>query len=518
MDDDNLNEDLTTSIARGQGTARGQRTGRHAVQFYSLDSESSRTERLALTFVRAIRRGIPTALLIFGDLTALITAGQTAIWLRHVVAPTEFHTQFYPVLLIYSALIMLAYLATGLYGPVARSSPDELRRVTLTTTTLALVMAIVTYVSRSRWDIGVFIYVIAWGFALVTVPLFRAIIRGLFADRRWWGRKAIILARNMDTAYRLVRTLEEEPRIGLRPTAILTTDAHAGEGIPGLPQLHGTGPALTHARAHGIDYAIVTTSDLNDVGTMNLIRRYETFFKHWLIVPYAAQSYSLWVRSRDFNGMLGLELTHRLLKRGDQAAKRLLDFILTLLSSTIVAPMSLLIAIAIKLDSKGPVLYRQTRLGRNGQAFPAFKFRSMVENADDILDEYLEQHPELREEWDATRKLKRDPRITRVGHFLRRTSLDELPQLLNVLRGDMSLVGPRPIVEDEISRYGWVWELYKRVRPGVTGQWQISGRNDTSYEDRTAMDAYYVRNWSVWLDLHILARTVIVVLSRRGAY
>ncbi len=220
----------------------------------------------------------------------------------------------------------------------------------------------------------------------------------------------------------------------------------------------------------------------------------------------------------DLNGVLGLELTHRLLKRTDRTVKRTMDLAFTLLGGIVVLPLSLLIALAIKLDSPGPVLYSQTRLGKNGKPFPMFKFRSMIENADEILHDYLLQHPELKEEWQATQKLKKDPRITRFGKFLRRTSLDELPQLLNVLRGEMSLVGPRPCTPDQVSYYGWVWELYQRVRPGITGQWQISGRNNTTYQKRTDMDAYYVRNGSVWLDIYILARTFMVVLKHDGAH
>lgn len=488
------------------------------VQFLSLDSDSSRTERLALAFVRFLRHLAPSVLLLLGDFAGLIAAGQMAIWLRHVAAPAEFNVHFYPALLTYSSLMLLTYLAVGLYGPVARSSPDELRRLSLTTTTVALVMAIVTYVSRSRWDIGVFVYIIAWGLALFTVPLCRAVVRATCARRRWWARKAIVLGRNMETACHVVEALKDEPRLGLRPTAVLTTEVNTNSIVPGLPQLHGAGPALAHARAHGIDYAIVATSDLNDPDTLDVIRRYEAFFSHWLIVPYSAHNYSLWVRSRDLNGLLGLELTHRLLKRTDQAAKRIMDIILTLTSGIIALPLCLLIAIAIKIDSPGPILFRQTRLGKDGRAFPAFKFRSMVKNADQILSQYLEEHAELKEEWTKTQKLKNDPRITRVGKFLRKTSLDELPQLLNVCRGEMSLVGPRPCIPEQAQYYDWVWELYIRARPGITGQWQISGRNSLSFKERTTLDAYYIRNWSVWLDLYILARTVLVVLSRDGAY
>jgi lipopolysaccharide/colanic/teichoic acid biosynthesis glycosyltransferase len=142
----------------------------------------------------------------------------------------------------------------------------------------------------------------------------------------------------------------------------------------------------------------------------------------------------------------------------------------------------------------------------------------MVMNGDQVLLQYLAQHPELALEWERNQKLKDDPRVTRIGKFLRRTSLDELPQLWNVLKGEMSLVGPRPIIQEEVARYGDRFSLYTQVYPGLTGLWQVSGRNDTSYDERVRLDTYYVRNWSLWLDIYLLARTAGVVLAGRGAY
>jgi Undecaprenyl-phosphate galactose phosphotransferase WbaP len=173
---------------------------------------------------------------------------------------------------------------------------------------------------------------------------------------------------------------------------------------------------------------------------------------------------------------------------------------------------------AIRLSSRGPVFYGQTRIGRNNSTFTAWKFRSMFANADEVLLSQLEKNPKLRSEWERDHKLKNDPRITPVGRLLRKTSLDELPQLWNVFRGDMSLVGPRPIVAAEIARYSDVFEAYKSVRPGITGMWQVSGRNNTTYLERIRFDEYYVRNWSVWLDLYILVRTFKTVLFGEGAY
>ena len=197
---------------------------------------------------------------------------------------------------------------------------------------------------------------------------------------------------------------------------------------------------------------------------------------------------------------------------------RVLDISLILLAAPYILLAFLVLIIAIKLDSKGPVFYRQTRIGRYGRKFYVYKFRTMVENADRILQTYLANSPELKAEWLATHKLKQDPRITRIGVTLRKLSLDELPQLWNIIIGDMSLVGPRPIVDAEVEKYGKCFNLYIQVRPGLTGLWQVSGRNDTTYEQRVELDEYYILNRSLKFDLQILLKTVFVVLRKDGAY
>lgn len=197
---------------------------------------------------------------------------------------------------------------------------------------------------------------------------------------------------------------------------------------------------------------------------------------------------------------------------------RLLDISLILLAAPYILVAFLVLAILIKVDSPGPVFYRQIRIGLAGRKFPVYKFRTMAQNADAVLQEYLDQFPGLKAEWLATHKLKHDPRVTRLGGLLRKTSLDELPQLWNIIIGDMSLVGPRPIVDAEVEKYGRCFELYIQVRPGLTGLWQVSGRNNTTYERRVELDEYYVRNQSLKLYFHILLKTVSVVLTRDGAY
>lgn len=199
--------------------------------------------------------------------------------------------------------------------------------------------------------------------------------------------------------------------------------------------------------------------------------------------------------------------------------KRALDIIFSLSVLILVSPLFLVIAMIIKATSKGNAIYYQIRIGRGGTHFRCYKFRTMYQNADSILDEILATNPEKREEWNNTHKLKNDPRVTPIGHFLRKSSLDELPQFWNVLKGDLSVVGPRPVVKEEINRhFGHKAEKIFSIRPGITGLWQISGRSDTSYSKRIALDEYYVENRTLLKDLKIIALTIPSIISKKGAY
>jgi Undecaprenyl-phosphate galactose phosphotransferase WbaP len=221
---------------------------------------------------------------------------------------------------------------------------------------------------------------------------------------------------------------------------------------------------------------------------------------------------------RDFNGMLGFATSHRLKMFWNLGIKRLLDLLLVSLGGLVILPFLLLIALLIKLSSPGPVLYGHKRLGLNGKYFKAYKFRSMIIGAEKKLENLLEADPRLREEWEASHKLKDDPRVTKIGNLLRRTSFDEFPQLINILKGEMSLVGPRPVTDPEIEKYGENSMRVLSVKPGLTGLWQVSGRSDTDYAERVSHDLYYIQSWSVWLDLWILYRTPGVILRGKGAY
>lgn len=203
--------------------------------------------------------------------------------------------------------------------------------------------------------------------------------------------------------------------------------------------------------------------------------------------------------------------------RANGTLKRATDFVIALFALMFLLPVMVPIAIAIRLSDGGPALFKQKRIGRDGREFRCFKFRSMVVDADVRLQKLLAEDASARMEWKATQKLEDDPRITSFGHFLRKSSLDELPQLFNILKGEMSIVGPRPIVRNEVEKYGDYFDHYCQVRPGLTGLWQVSGRSDTSYGERVALDVQYVSDWSYVSDIKIMAMTIPAVLMSDGA-
>ncbi|SHO81656.1 Undecaprenyl-phosphate galactosephosphotransferase [hydrothermal vent metagenome] len=215
---------------------------------------------------------------------------------------------------------------------------------------------------------------------------------------------------------------------------------------------------------------------------------------------------------------LAFFIKNNLLNPVDRVVKKIFDYLLSISLIIITAPFLIILYIIVYISTSGNPIFKHRRIGVGGKDFNIYKFRTMYLDADIRLKELLKSNDEIRKEWEAEFKLKNDPRITKIGSFLRKTSLDELPQIINVLQGKMSLVGPRPIINDEIEKYGEYFEYFKAVKPGITGLWQVSGRNDIEYKERVQLDVWYVRNWSVGLDLSILIKTFVAVLFKKGSY
>jgi Undecaprenyl-phosphate galactose phosphotransferase WbaP len=414
------------------------------------------------------------------------------------------------------AILLIAFWAEGLYPGVLRHPAEEMRRVYLSISVVFLGMASTTCLWRNAESYLRSILFLAWVAAPPVVLLARYLLRRSLAGKSWWGVPAVVLGSG-PTAQKVVRSLRDG-MLGLKVTGVLASERMLAwpHDLP-HPSDDVWSPTLeTHSRP--AQYAVVAMPERLAVELRHAIQYYCKGFNHVILVPDMPGLCSLGLSTLEIGGGIGVELPQRLFHWGAATVKRTMDVVLGSVALLLVSPLFLLIAVAIKLRSQGPVFYKHVRVGRNGESINALKFRTMVVNADSVLEDYLALHPECQLEWQLGHKLKNDPRVSPIGKWLRHFSLDELPQLWNVLSGEMSLVGPRPVIHGEIARYGRGYELYTRVRPGITGLWQVSGRNNTTYEERVAFDEYYVRNWSVWLDAYLLVCTVKAVVTADGAY
>jgi Undecaprenyl-phosphate galactose phosphotransferase WbaP len=456
------------------------------------------------------------ATLLASDLLALILAGSLSVSIWYLIE-RKLDPGFYLTMSPLLAIFLIAYAAAGLYPGVGLNPVEELRRLTVSTSVVYASLAAITFLSREGVLYSRAVFLLAWAQSVILAPVLRSYTRSYFSRRSWWGHPAIVFGADA-AGDAVVEALQREPQAGLKPLAIFDERSGSARSIRGVPVFRDLSAAPQLARQCHAQCAILTVSQLPQSELLRLLTREGATFSRIIIVPELAGLASLWVEASDINGILGLEIRQRLLLPGALLVKRLIDLALTLTLGLLLSPLIVLIGLTVKLTSRGPVFFGHRRYGKDGRPFTAWKFRSMVQNADAVLFEYLTKHPSLRQEWERNHKLRNDPRITWIGRLLRHTSLDELPQLWNALKQEMSLVGPRPIVQDEIQRYGEDFLLYQRVTPGITGLWQVSGRNNLSYEQRVSLDSYYVRNWSIWLDLYVIARTIKVVLKGDGAY
>ena len=270
----------------------------------------------------------------------------------------------------------------------------------------------------------------------------------------------------------------------------------------------------------GIQDVIITAPGLPQDQLNHLLYRAQTLVPYVSVVPnlVGVPMSNAELESFFDTHIMVLNIKNNLAFQTNQIIKRIFDIVCTVCGGILISPLLLAVFVWVKLDSPGPAFFKHRRVGKDGKEFNCYKFRSMVIDSKEQLEKLLATDPKAKEEWERDFKLKNDPRITKSGAFLRKTSLDELPQLLNVLKGEMSLVGPRPIVQKEVPKYGQYIKEYYMVLPGITGLWQASGRSDIDYPERVAMDRWYVHNWSIWLDIILIWRTLFAVIHGRGAY
>ena len=412
-------------------------------------------------------------------------------------------------------LLPMVYYQLGIYPGYLLGPVERLRRRTLAT--LAVFGGLVAWdniVARGVLSRGVLLATFV--FAMVLPPLAESLARKVLTARKRWGIPVVMLGAG--PAGRLVaRTLLREPGLGLVPVAFLDNRPEAWNST--IENIPVAGPlGLAQDFEGQAQAAIVAMADLAKEDAGSLLQ--ELNFPRVIVIPHFTGVGSLWVTARDLGGFLGLEVKKNLLMPRNLALKRMMDRAIATPLFLLSIPLMAGAALWIKLISRGPAFYRQTREGIDGRPIAVWKLRTMRVGGEGLLEPWFEEHPEDRLEWARYFKLRRDPRVLPgIGRLLRRTSLDELPQLWSVLKGEMSLVGPRPFPEYHLRQFPQEFRtLRTRVLPGLTGMWQVSARSEGDVEVQEALDTYYIRNWSPWLDLYILARTVAAVSLARGAY
>jgi Undecaprenyl-phosphate galactose phosphotransferase WbaP len=353
---------------------------------------------------------------------------------------------------------------------------------------------------------------------LVVAPVERYLVKRSMRKLKLWGKPVVVLGAG-DAGVELVRGLQEEWGLGFKPVAVFDFGlAPRGGVLEGVPYGGTVADALGVARKHGIDTAIFAMPHIRRKYVARFVEVASRHFRHVIVIPNLLQVTNSAVVARNLAGIFGVEIKHNLLNPWALRAKRMLDLIATIIGGTLILPLLLVLSVLVWAETRGSIFYKAQRMGQDGRPFSCLKFQTMVPEAEAVLQQMLQANPKIREEYLKYHKLRHDPRITRIGRFLRKSSLDELPQLWNVLRGEMSLVGPRPYLPRESERIGAAQKEILRVPPGITGLWQVTGRNHTSFSERVQLDAYYVRDWSVWLDLVLLARTIKILISSRTAY
>lgn len=459
--------------------------------------------------------------LVFSDVVLALVLWEVACLTQILLAPGHLSGASVAAIVPVALVWVVLRAAKGLYPGYGLDEAQELRRQThalLATLAFAAVFAFGLGSSVSRLLLAVVLAGL-----LFLAPLMRHCTKKWMRRHGVWGKPVIVLGAG-DAGLRVERSLSREWTLGFRPAALLDGPrevrlAGVRRGDEGRPDDAGVlEDAIAFGRNHQVDTLFIAMPHAPRQYLAELVDLASVRFRSVVVIPDLTGVPTSAVTAVNLAGTLGVEVRQGLLYPWVRAFKRGLDLLGALLGGLLVGPLLIAVAVLIKLDSPGPVFFGHRRLGAGDRSFRCWKFRTMHADAERLLEAHLENNPHLRAEWEANRKLRDDPRVTRIGSLLRKTSLDELPQLWNVLRAEMSLVGPRPIVDAEVSRYGETYELYSRTRPGMSGLWQVSGRSDTSYEDRVALDGLYARSWSLWLDLVILARTVRCVLPGTGAY
>ena len=458
-------------------------------------------------------------LLIVTDYIAIICAEGFAFWFRNsFVGNNSLHISWLNFLVVFPLLYIIFLNIEQLYNRRAQFW-QIIQKLFVTSCYAITAIIILLYIARiaastSRMFIAVF-----WLVSFILLVIFRYIVKKVLEKCQLLQVPVLIIGAGK-TAELLVQGIKDDAGMGYKIIGLLE-DNKVEQGIlekyPVLGKFTDAEKVITK---YNIQHVFIAAPGLEQGKLTQLIYKVQPLVKSMGVIPnlIGVPMGGIEAESLFNEKLMLLRLKNNLAKPVNRYIKTIFDYVLTITGTIAISPILIVIALWIYKDSPGPVIFKHRRIGKNGKEFNCYKFRSMCIDAKERLEELLKNDPQAKAEWEKDFKLKNDPRITKSGAFLRKTSLDELPQIFNVLKGEMSLVGPRPIIRDEIARYGEYIGDYLMVKPGITGMWQVSGRSDTGYKERVQLDSWYVRNWSVWLDVMLLWRTVKIVINCKGAY
>ena len=452
--------------------------------------------------------------LFLSDVLALLTSFAFAYfaWAHLVLRqPLLTYLELLPLL----CLFPISYAAVGLYPGFGLGVAESLKRSSYSTSVSFVVLAAASFAFKADPRYSRITFAITWACSLAIVPLCRAFTCSLVSRFRWWREPTIVFG-SLSQIELTVRSVNSAPSLGYDiGGALCQDDTLIGRVVQQVPILGGLElvPELTRR-------GVTTILAWDSPSMASELADLQQQIHHMLFMRDDGRLPVERVQMRNLGGVLGIEFTNELLRPANQVIKRAIDLLLAVSCLAIAAPIILVAGLVIKAASPGPAFFRQEREGLHGRKFSVLKLRTMQPDSDRSLGEVLTRDPELLREWQRSIKLSRDPRvIPLIGPWLRRFSFDELPQLWNVITGDMSLVGPRPFPDYHLRLLSPEFKrLRSKVRPGLTGMWQVSVRSGGSVAEQERYDNYYIRNWSVWLDAYILARTVTAVFTGKGAY
>ena len=462
-----------------------------------------------------------SGLLLAADLAAILISFFLSyflrMWLINVIGGVLSFAQVAPLFLLIVIFILVIFVFTGLYPGHGRTGVVEFREIVYIVSFSHVIVALIIFILGYGPRLSRLIFLFNWIISLILITSFRLILHNRGSLRQWWGQPAVVIG-GVEDAAAVIKHLQSARRIAYRPVAAIILEKNTpSTSLQGVPVFNYSAELLEDMRKLNIRLAIFTNRTITtQLGFRKYLQNLSLVFPKLLYVLGDSPLNMLAMKTMDLDGHPALHIQYNLLNPISRVLKRISDLLLSLVSLVFTFPLFILFSLLIWIDSPGPIIYTQQRLGRGGRVFNIYKFRTMVVGAEEKLKVLLETDENLRAEYLTYHKLQNDPRVTRVGRFLRKTSFDEFPQILNVIKGEMSWVGPRAYLPAELEQMGESAEIIHRVSPGLTGWWQVMGRHNLSFEERLQLDEYYISNFSLLMDIFILFKTVFIVLSGHG--